>query len=108
MMIERRRIYILFWIMSIICIKNTFVSAEALFSEEPVKDFGVATEGDKVSQTFIVKNPSNKALTVDRIITTCGCITPRKKGFTLKPDESIDIPVEFNTAGYGGQNSRKI
>ena len=73
-----------------------------LLCENPLKDFGVIDEGQKISHTFVVKNISAKAISVDRVIPSCGCMITSKNEFKLEPNESTDIKVEVNSSGFGG------
>jgi len=73
-----------------------------LLCENPLKDFGVIDEGQKISHTFVVKNISTKAIYVDRVIPSCGCMITSKNKFKLEPNESTDIKVEFDSKGLGG------
>ncbi|MBU1260272.1 MAG: DUF1573 domain-containing protein [Pseudomonadota bacterium] len=73
-----------------------------LLCENPLKDFGVIDEGQKISHIFAVKNISTKAISIDRVIPSCGCMITSKNEFKLEPNESTDIKVEVNSSGFGG------
>jgi hypothetical protein len=73
-----------------------------LLCEDPLKDFGVIEEGQKISYVFVIKNISDEMVDVDRIIPSCGCMVTSKNEFRLEPNESTDIKVEFDSKGLGG------
>lgn len=106
-MIDLRRSFTLFCIAGLLGTETCIASAGPLYCAVPVHNFGTVIEGDSVSHRFIVKNRSQKPVKVERMITTCGCIAPLRKGFVLRPGESIDVPIKFGSRGYGGQTIKK-
>ncbi|MCK4795130.1 MAG: DUF1573 domain-containing protein [Desulfobacteraceae bacterium] len=81
--------------------------ADLLKCDAPIKDFGEIKETEKLSHVFIVKNITANNISVSRIITSCGCITPLKKNLPLKAGEEVEVPIEFNSMGYGGMKLQK-
>ncbi len=65
-------------------------------------DFGKAKQGEVLAHTFAFKNESSKILNIKNVTTTCGCTTSAVKKNSLKPGESTNIEVKFNSKGYAG------
>lgn len=65
-------------------------------------DFGKVKEGTVVKHTFILKNESAKELKIIQLNTSCGCTVSKVKKNTLKPAESTQIEVKFNSKKYSG------
>jgi len=78
-----------------------------LYCDTPIKDIGKIQEGEKFSHAFIVKNVTESNIIVSRVLTSCGCITPLKKNLKLKAGEQVEVPIEFNSMGYGGKKLKK-
>jgi hypothetical protein len=75
--------------------------------ESPTMDFGKVTEGEKLTHAFKIQNMSNKKIVINRIVSSCGCLVSSKKSFSLQPNESTDVPIEFDSMGYGGKKFEK-
>jgi hypothetical protein len=97
---------ILSFIMTIL-LSQELLLAGPLHCDAPIKDFRKVEEGRLVTHTFTVKNMSDGPVFVKRIFSTCGCLVSSRKQFTLGPNGSTDIPIEFNTSGYGGRKFEK-
>jgi hypothetical protein len=65
-------------------------------------DFGKIKEGVVAKHIFILKNESAKELKIIQVNTSCGCTVSKVKKNILKPGESADIEVKFNSKKYSG------
>lgn len=65
-------------------------------------DFGKVKEGEVVKHAFVLKNKSQKTLTIKDVNTSCACAVSEVKKRTLLPKETTPIEVELNTKGYSG------
>ncbi len=65
-------------------------------------DFGQVKAGSVQEHTFIFKNETSKALTIKDTTTSCGCAASSVKKNVLRPGESTEIEVKFNSKGYSG------
>jgi len=83
------------------------VWADLLKCDVPIKDFGEIKEGETLFHAFIVKNITDSDIVVSRVLTSCGCITPLKKNLPLKAGEEVEVPIEFNSMGYGAMKLQK-
>ncbi len=71
-------------------------------------DFGTVTDGDIVETTFKFTNVGKSDLIITDAKTTCGCTVPSlPKNKPIKPGETSEIKVKFNTAGKGGGRQSK-
>ncbi|OGX46186.1 MAG: hypothetical protein A3G38_01675 [Omnitrophica WOR_2 bacterium RIFCSPLOWO2_12_FULL_51_8] len=66
-------------------------------------DFGQVREGSVQRHSFVLENKTAKVLTIKDTSTSCGCTASVVKDKTLKPGESTQIEVKFNSRGYSGQ-----
>lgn len=66
-------------------------------------DFGTVTEGEVIETVFKLKNVGKSDLIITDAKTTCGCTVPTwPRNKPVKPGETTDIKVKFNTTGKGG------
>lgn len=77
------------------------------FSEE-VWDFGVITEGEKVSHTFKFQNTGGAPLVISNVSTTCGCTVPQWPKDPIQPGEGSEIAVTFDSNGKAGNVTKDI
>ncbi len=61
-------------------------------------DFGKVSEGVELQHTFQIKNAGNQPLENISTYSTCGCTTPKLSKTSLKPGESIELPVHIDTS----------
>ena len=66
-------------------------------------DFGQVREGQIVKHAFRLQNESDKTITIKDTHTSCGCTTSEIKKRVLRPGESAEIGVSFNSKGYSGE-----
>ncbi len=71
-------------------------------------DFGQIGEGEIVNHDFILKNESEKTLTIKDVNTSCGCTVSQVKKKILLPGESTKIEVRFNSKKYSGRVQQYI
>lgn len=71
-------------------------------------DFGTVNEGDIVKTTFKVTNAGKTDLIIINAQPSCGCTVPTWPRNPIKPGESGDINVEFNTTGKPNRQSKTI
>jgi len=72
------------------------------------KDFGQVKQGKVLDYVFQFRNAGDATLVVQRVRTSCGCTAALVSKSELKPGESGEIKVTFNTRGYAGYNSKYI
>jgi hypothetical protein len=75
---------------------------------EKMHDFGNATEGEKLTYVFKVKNTGTGPLLIDRVTTSCGCTAAVLKNKEVLPGGEGQIEVTFDTNRRGGENHKTI
>ena len=70
--------------------------------EEPNFSFGSVPEGTQVAHDFIISNPGDEILNIQRVVSSCGC-TVADYPKTVAPASTGIIHVKVNTSGYGGK-----
>ncbi len=76
--------------------------------EETEHNFGVVTDGDKVSHTYTFTNTGNEPLILSDARGSCGCTVPQWPREPIAPGESGNITVEFNSANKVGSRNQKV
>lgn len=87
--------------------KTTGEVAELAF-KEVVYSFGTASEGTLVEYTFHFENTGDAPLLISRAYSTCGCTVPVWPQEPIKPGESGEINVRFDTQGKIGAQRKPI
>ncbi len=77
-----------------------------------------ASEGDKVTHVFKIKNSGKAPLVLNNVKTSCGCTAailtkdgkelPKGKEFSLQPGETGEVRTTFNSRGYKGEAHKTI
>lgn len=76
--------------------------------ENPLYDFGSATEATMVNHTFKIKNVGQGRLVISHVKTSCGCTAAKPDKNTLGPGEETEISVGFDTHFQKGHQVRTI
>ena len=76
--------------------------------EEPIYDFGTVNEGDIVETTFKLTNSGKTDLVITDAQVTCGCTVPVWPKKPIKPGETEEIQVRFNTNGKQNRQQKNI
>jgi len=71
-------------------------------------DFGQVKEGDKASTTFKITNKGKQKLILRKVHANCECTTAKPSKTQLKPGETIDIDVIFDSTGRKGKQVKTI
>ena len=71
-------------------------------------DFGSVNEGDIVETVFKVTNSSDTDLVITDAKVTCGCTVPIWPKEAIKPGETKDVKVRFNTSGKSNRQQKNI
>jgi hypothetical protein len=77
-----------------------------------VYDFGRVKSGDPVKYTYIFTNTAPEGcgavLEVSHVQPSCGCTTAGEWTKKVEPGKTGTIPIQFNSANYGGQVVKQI
>lgn len=88
--------------------KNINKGAPVIKFDRTVYDFGTVADGDVIETTFKLTNVGKSDLVITDAKTTCGCTVPSwPKNTPIKPGESTEIKVKFDTKGKGGGRQSK-
>ncbi|MFO7976454.1 MAG: DUF1573 domain-containing protein [Candidatus Hydrogenedentota bacterium] len=79
-----------------------------LVCDQPVYDFGERDNLVKVRHTFHLRNAGDDPVTIERIITTCGCTAAKLDQKTLAPGETVPLKVEASLRGRAGRFEKHI
>ena len=76
--------------------------------DNKVYDFGTVKEGEIVEKVFKVTNSGKTDLIITNAQSTCGCTVPVWPKAPIKPGETGDIKVKFNTSGKPNKQQKSI
>lgn len=71
-------------------------------------DFGTITEGDKVHYSYKVSNAGTADLVISEVKPSCGCTVPDYTKTPIKPGETGDISVTFDSTGKPGNQQKTV
>jgi len=78
-----------------------------LVSEEEW-DFGKVTRGEKPTHIFIVKNGGEGDLIIEGLKGSCPCIETSISTNLIKPGESAELKVTYDTTDYTGKDEKHL
>ena len=73
----------------------------AVLFEGDVVDYGEVAYGADGVRKFKFKNVGDDVLIIARVYSTCGCTIPKKPKDPIKPGESGEIEVKYDTKRVG-------
>ncbi|HVO74304.1 MAG TPA: DUF1573 domain-containing protein [Ignavibacteriaceae bacterium] len=71
-------------------------------------DFGTVEQGTLVKHSFIITNNGGDVLIIKHVKASCGCTAADPEKKELKPGESTNINVQFNTNGRSGKQRKSV
>lgn len=71
-------------------------------------DFGEIAQDSVVTKIFVIKNQGTEMLKITDVKASCGCTAVVAGKNELKPNESTDINVSFNSKGKFGKQFKTI
>lgn len=80
----------------------------AISFENELYDFGEITQGEKVNFTYKFTNTGKANLIISSAKGSCGCTVPDWPREPIKPGESGEIKVVFNSDGKSGKQHKKV
>lgn len=83
--------------------ENVDASGPVLTSLPEILDLGqISKANGTVEARFELKNTGGSDLVIYYALSSCGCtVTPIKEAHTLKPNESLELPVTYDPNFYG-------
>lgn len=73
-----------------------------------VYDLGKTKKTESLKAIFIVKNTFNYPISLYKVTTSCKCVQVQLKETKLKPNESTNMDVTFETVGLKGLQKKVI
>ncbi len=83
-------------------------AAPVLKIESILYNFGNINMGDVVDAIFTLTNNGESDLNIRKTKATCGCTVAQLEKNDLKPGESVELKVTFNSAGRKGNQTKSI
>ena len=100
-----------------VCLIIIFISVSTVFPQllgpkigvqQLEHDFGNINQGDVVNHSFVIANNGGDILKVTDVRASCGCTAAKPEKNELKPGESTNINVSFNSKGRKGPQVKTI
>lgn len=76
--------------------------------DKKVYDFGTVNEGDMVETVFVLTNTGKTDLVITNAQGSCGCTVPVWPKAPIKPGQTGDIKVKFNTSGKPNRQQKTV
>lgn len=76
--------------------------------EKIVHDFGYVTKGERLSYNFKFKNTGNSDLIISYVESSCGCTTSSPPKAPIKPGDSGEIKVTFDSKTKSGITENQV
>ena len=76
--------------------------------DHDVHDFGTIQQGDKPTYDFAFKNTGESDLIITSAKGSCGCTVPEYPKTPIKPGESGNIKVSFDSKGKSGATTKTV
>lgn len=71
-------------------------------------DFGKVTQGEKPTHIFMVKNEGEGDLVITGVKGCCPCIEVSISSNLIKPGESAELKVSYDTTDYVGKDEKHV
>jgi len=71
-------------------------------------EFGTIKAGEKVNYVFKITNKGKSDLKLRKVNASCGCTLVKPDTDTVKPGQSTEVKVEFNSVGISGVQNKTI
>lgn len=75
---------------------------------EPQFDFGSINQSDIVEHKFVITNTGGDVLNISDFHASCGCTAAKPEKTELKPGESTQLKVTFNSKGRKGPQIKTV
>jgi len=76
--------------------------------EEEVYDFGTITAGETVEHEFTFENTGESPLVISNAKASCGCTVPSWTKEPIKPGETGNMLVKYNSKGKKNQQNKMV
>lgn len=76
--------------------------------EKVTHDFGFVTKGERLSYSFKFKNTGKSNLIISYVESSCGCTTSSPPKAPIKPGDSGEIKVTFDSKTKNGKTTSQV
>jgi len=87
---------------------DTTIPKTSMSLDEKTFDFGTVPGGNVVTHNFKFTNTGSNPLLVYNVQGTCGCTIPNWPKTPIKPGESNNITIQYNSQGESGLQNKKV
>ena len=77
-------------------------------TQQLTHDFGDINQGEVVTHSFVIANNGGDLLKILDVKAACGCTAAKPDKSELKPGESTNIAVSFNSKGRKGPQNKTV
>lgn len=84
------------------------LAAPAFVVEKVVHDFGLVTQGEKLTYTYRFHNAGDQVLEIDGLRSSCGCTAALLSTNRLEPGAMGELRITFDSSGFRGQVQKVI
>jgi len=88
--------------------QNSFGPQPKILVSEEEWDFGKVTQGEKPTHIFMVKNEGEGDLVITGVKGCCPCIEVSISSNLIKPGESAELKVSYDTTDYVGKDEKHV
>ncbi|MCJ7472411.1 MAG: DUF1573 domain-containing protein [Actinobacteria bacterium] len=89
-------------------IQNNVGPQPRILVSEEEWDFGKVTRGEKPTHIFTVKNGGEGDLIIEGVKESCTCIEASISTNLIKPGESAELKVSYDTTDYVGKDEKHL
>lgn len=101
-----RKIFYLFLLFTAVGLAQ--FTGPKIYSPADKYDFGTVDAGNIIKHSYVVVNNGDDVLKILNVHTSCGCTAAEPDKRELKPGETANIMIEFNTNGREGKQVKQI
>ncbi|MBK7630270.1 MAG: DUF1573 domain-containing protein [Ignavibacteriales bacterium] len=101
------RYFFVIFIVSAIAIMPQMI-APKVSVQQLSHDFGDISENEVVKHTYVISNNGGDLLKISDVRASCGCTAAKPDKSELKPGESTNLIVSFNSKGRKGPQSKTV
>ena len=76
--------------------------------KNPEQDFGSIVQGESVKKVYTFTNTGDVDLIISSANGSCGCTIPKWPKTPIKPGQTGDVEVVFNSQGKKGKQTKKV
>jgi hypothetical protein len=80
-----------------ICLVPASNESDNLYIDTPSANRGEIRAGTPLIQKFVLKNQTNRTITIHQLLGGCGCLKPKLSAQAILPNESVSVTMEIST-----------